>query len=152
MVVRLLVAGITGAVISMIVGWLIWGMLLANYFASTLSPVGKTVIASEPRFLPLTVAQLAFGFFYAFIFVRWAGVRTLTSGLFAGAVIGFFIALTGDLMNDAFMTNIHVGANTPVMLVDIACATVLGACIGAGEGLVLGIMSKSGGSAAEAAA
>ena len=121
MLVRLLVAGITGAVISMIVGWLIWGMLLANYFASTLSPVAKTVIAAEPRFLPLTVAQLAFGFFYAFIFVRWAGVRSLTSGLFAGAVIGFFIALTGDLMNDAFMTNMHVGANTPVMLVDIAC-------------------------------
>jgi hypothetical protein len=152
MVVRLLVAGITGAVISMIVGWLIWGMLLANYFASTLSPVAKTVIAAEPRFLPLTVAQLAFGFFYAFIFVRWAGVRSLTSGLFAGAVIGFFIALTGDLMNDAFMTNMHVGANTPVMLVDIACAIVLGACIGAGEGLVLGIMSKGGGSASEVAA
>jgi len=152
MLVRLLVAGITGAVISMIVGWLIWGMLLANYFASTLSPVAKTVIAAEPRFLPLTVAQLAFGFFYAFIFVRWAGVRSLTSGLFAGAVIGFFIALTGDLMNDAFMTNMHVGANTPVMLVDIACAIVLGACIGAGEGLVLGFMSKGGGNLSEGSA
>jgi hypothetical protein len=152
MVVRLLVAGITGAVISMIVGWLIWGMLLANYFASTLSPAGKAVIATEPRILPLTVAQLAFGFFYAFIFIRWADIRSLTSGLFAGAVIGFFLALTTDLMNDAFLTNIHVGANTPVMLVDIACAVVLGACIGAGEGLVLGLMSKGGTPSAAAAA
>lgn len=142
MLVRLLVAGIVGSIVSMIVGWLIWGMLLANYFASTMTASAKTVISAEPRLVPLIAAQLAFGFFYAFIFVRWAKVQSLASGVFSGAVIGFFLALTMDLMNDAFMVNMHVGANTPVMLVDIACAIVLGACIGAAEGLVLGMMSK----------
>ncbi|MFL6374817.1 MAG: hypothetical protein ACJ73D_09140 [Pyrinomonadaceae bacterium] len=152
MLVRILIAGIVGAVVSMIVGWLLWGMLLANYFASTLSPLGKSVIATNPRFLPLTVAQLAFGFFYAFILVRWAKATNLVSGLFAGAVIGFFLALTGDLMNDAFMVGIHVGANTPPMLVDIAGATVLGACIGGVQGLVLGMMGKGSSAPSEAAA
>jgi len=152
MLVRILVAGIVGAIVSSVVGWLIWGTLLANYFASTLSALGKTVIAGQPRVLPLIAAQFAFGFFYAFIFVRWAKVQSLASGLFAGAVIGFFIALTGDLMNDSFMVGIHIGANTPPMLVDIVCATVLGACIGAAEGLVLGMMSKSGNAPSEPAA
>jgi hypothetical protein len=152
MLVRLFVAGIVGSIVSMLLGWLIWGMLLANYFASTMSELGKTVMSSQPRFLPLTAAQLAFGFFYAFIFVRWAGVRSLTSGLFAGAVIGFFLGLTTDLMNDAFLVGMHVGANTPIMIVDVAAATVLGACIGAAEGLVLGMMSRTGSDAAPAAA
>ena len=142
MLVRLLVAGILGSIVSMIVGWLLWGMLLANYFASTLSETGKTVMSPQPRIVPLIAAQFAFGFFYAFIFVRWAKVRSIASGVFSGAVIGFFLALTMDLMSDASMINMHVGANTPVMLVDIACAIVLGACIGAGEGLVLSLMSK----------
>ena len=152
MLVRLLVAGIVGAVVSMIVGYVIWGILLGSYFASTLSPLGQQVIAQEPRFLPLSVAQLAFGFFYAFIFVRWARIQSLTSGIFAGAVIGFFLALTMDLMNDSFMVGLHVGANTPPMLVDIAAAVVNGALIGAAEGLVLGLMSKGGTVPSEAAA
>jgi hypothetical protein len=152
MLVRLLVAGIVGTVVSSVVGWVIWGMLLANYFASTMSELGKSVISPTPRVIPLIAAQLAFGFFYAFIFVRWANVRSLSSGVFAGAVIGFFLALTMDLMNDAFMVGIHVGANTPPMLVDIACATVLGAIIGGAEGLVLGMMSKGGNAVTQAPA
>ena len=147
MIVRVIVAGIVGAIVSFMLGWIIWGMLLANYFASTLSATGKTVIATEPRFVPLVAAQLAFGFFYAFILEKWAGARSLASGAFAGTVIGCFMAVCIDLMNDAFLVNMHVGANTPVMLVDIAAATVVGACIGAAEGLVLGLMSKGGGTA-----
>jgi hypothetical protein len=149
MLVRVLVAGVVGAIVSFMLGWIIWGMLLANYFASTLSATGKTVISAEPRFIPLIAAQLALGFFYAFILERWAGARTLASGAIAGAIIGFFLALTMDLMNDAFLINMHVGANTPVMLVDIACATFSGLCIGAVQGAILGLMNK--GTAAPAA-
>ncbi|HEY2847143.1 MAG TPA: hypothetical protein VGI80_04945 [Pyrinomonadaceae bacterium] len=151
MLVRLLVAGIVGAVVSMIVGWLLWGMLFANYFASTLSELGHKVTSAEPRFMPLTVAQLAFGFFYAFIFVRWANVRSLTSGIFAGAIIGFFLAVTMDLMNDSFFVGLHVGANIPPMLADIGLAIVNGAFIGGAEGLVLGLMSKASKSSEAAA-
>lgn len=152
MIVRVIAAGVVGAIVSFILGWLIWGMLLANYFASTLSATGKTVIATEPRFIPLVAAQLAYGVFYAVILDRWAGARSLSSGALAGAIVGFFMALTMDLMNDAFLVNMHVGANTPIMLVDIAAATVVGVCIGAAEGLVLGLMSKGGGTTTTEAA
>jgi len=152
MLVRILVAGIVGAIVSFMLGFAIWGVLLANYFSSTLSATGKTVIAAEPRMMPLIVAQLAYGLFYAVILERWAGARSLAKGAVVGAIVGFFLALTMDLMNDAFMVNVHVGANTPVMLVDIACATIVGICIGGAEGLVLGMLSKGGSSTPEAAA
>lgn len=152
MIVRVLVAGIVGAIVSMMLGWLVWGMLLANYFASTLTPAAKAVVSFQPRWIPLVVAQLGFGFFYAFVLDRWVGARSLGAGLFAGAVIGFSMSAIGDLMTDAFTINMHVGPNTPVMLVDIVCATVVGACIGAVEGLVLGLMSRGTGTTAEAVA
>ena len=151
MLVRILVAGIVGTIVSFFLGWVVWGMLLANYMASTLSPTAKTFISEQPRWLPLIVAQLGFGFFYAFVFDRWAGARSLTSGLFAGAIIGFSFAFISNLMNDAFIINLHVGANTPPMIVDIAAGTVVGAVIGAAEGLVLGMMSKGSSPTAAAA-
>jgi len=145
MLIRILVAGIVGAVVSMIMGFLVWGMLLASYMESTMSPAAKAVISSNPRMLPMIAAQLGFGFLFAFVFVRWAGVRSLVSGMFAGAVLGFFYAFITNLMNDAFFVNLHIGSNTPPMIVDIAAGTVVGAVIGAAEGLVLGMMDKGRG-------
>jgi len=152
MLLRVIVAGLVGAVVSMIMGWLVWGTLLASYFASTMTPAAKTFISTEPRLMPLIAAQLGFGLFYAFVFERWANVRTLMGGIVAGAILGFSIGAIMDLMNDAFMINMHIGSNTPVMLVDIACGTFVGAVIGAAEGLVLGMMSKGGSTPTEAAA
>jgi len=151
MLIRILVAGLVGAVVSMVMGFLVWGTLLAGYMESTMSPAAKTFISTTPRMLPMIVAQLGFGFFFAFVFERWAGVRSFVTGMFAGAVLGFFYAFITNLMNDAFLVNLHIGANTPPMIVDIAAGTVVGAVIGAAEGLVLGMMNK-GGRTAEVAA
>src|SRR4051794_27415286 len=142
MVIRILVAGIVGTIVSMTMGWLVWGMLLANFFASTLTATAKTVMTTQPRMLPLIAGNIGFGFFYAFVLERWAGARTLVSGAVAGAVMGFSIACIMDLMNDAFTVGMHIGSNTPPMLVDIIAGTVVGAVIGAAEGLVLGMMNK----------
>lgn len=144
MLIRVLVAGIAGTLVSMAAGFVVWGMLLANYMQSTLSPAAKAVMSPQPRMLPFVAAQLGFGFFYAFVLERWAGARALMSGLYAGAILGFFYALLANLMNDAFFVNMHVGANTPPMIVDIAAGTVVGSIIGAAEALVLGWMSKRG--------
>jgi uncharacterized membrane protein len=116
-----------------------------------MTPAAKTFISTQPKLVPLIAAQLGFGLFYAFVFERWANVRSLTAGAVAGAILGFSIGAIMDLMNDSFMVNMHIGPNTPVMLVDIACGTVVGAVIGAVEGLVLGMMSKGGSAPAEAA-
>jgi len=147
MLIRIVVAGIVGTIVSMTAGFVVWGMLLSNYMQSTLSPAAKTVMAEQPRMLPFIVAQLGFGFFYAFVLDRWAGARSLVSGLYAGAVLGFFYALITNLMNDAFFVNLHIGANTPPMIVDIAAGTVVGAVIGAVEALVLGMLNKGGATA-----
>ena len=152
MVLRVIVAGIVGAIVSFVLGWVIFGMLLANYFASTMTPTAKAVMSAEPRMMPLIAAQLGYGFFFAFVLEKWAGARSIVSGAVAGAIMGFSMSAIYDLMTDAFTVNMHIGANTPVMLVDIAAATFLGLCIGAAEGIVLGMMSKGGGSPAEAAA
>ncbi|HTH51462.1 MAG TPA: hypothetical protein VL501_05995 [Pyrinomonadaceae bacterium] len=149
MMIRIVVAGIVGTIVSMVAGFLVWGMLLSSYMQSTLTPAAKAVLSEQPRMLPFIVAQLGFGFFYAFVLERWAGARSAVSGLFAGAILGFFYALITNLMNDAFFINMHIGANTPPMIVDIAAGTVVGGIIGAAEGLVLGMMSK--GAAATAA-
>jgi ABC-type phosphate/phosphonate transport system permease subunit len=143
MMIRIFVAGIVGTIVSMAAGFVVWGMLLSGYMQSTLSPSAKAVMSEQPRMLPFIAAQLGFGFFFAFVLERWAGARSAVSGLFAGAVLGFFYALISNLMNDAFFVSLHIGSNIPPMLVDIAAGTVVGGIIGAAEGVVLGFMARN---------
>ena len=142
MAVRILAAGIAGAIAMFLLGWIIYGMLLMNYFQSTMTPTAKSVMNAEPNFVPLILAHVVFGLLFAYIFDRWATISTFVGGLIGGATLMLPLSLGWDLQMAAFFKDMHVGSPYVPMIVDVLAATVMGALTGGVVGQVLGMMKK----------
>jgi len=115
---KILVAGIVGAVVAFILGWLIWGMALAGVDMGI--PDGIMRSDEEMQFLPLAIGHLGFGFLLAIVFGRWASISTFSTGAKAGAMIGFLFTFATDLI---LLGTTHL-MNTTGAIIDIVAATV----------------------------
>ena len=128
---RVLLATLAGAVTLFVLGFLVYALLLADFFTNNqMANVEKT----NPNLPLIFVANLAQAFLFTFIFERWAGIKTFATGAKAGALIGLLIALFVDLI---FLATTNLGTPTTT-LVDIVAQTVMGAIAGGVIGLVLG--------------
>ncbi len=143
MAVRIIVAGLVGAVAMFLLGWLVWGILLHSYFDSTMTATAKSVMSSEPNIVPLALAEIVFGLLFAFVLDYWASISTFVTGAMAGAIIWFGLTLGWDLQMSAFFKDMHVGSPYVPMVVDVIAATVVGAISLGVIGQVLGMMKKS---------
>jgi hypothetical protein len=112
-----------------------------------MSPAAKAVMSTEPNFVTLVMAQIAYGVLFAVV-LDWAGSRSVAAGGLAGAVLGFFMAFFMDMQMMSFMKDMYVGSPWTPTAVDVICATVLGAIVGAVVGIVLGMMNKGDSAAA----
>ena len=142
MLTRILAATVAGAVVMFLYGGLVWGWLLRSYFDGTMSATAKSVMNTEPSFVPLIVAQFIFAALFAFIFDRWASIRTFAAGLKGGAILMCALSLGWDIEMTAFFKDMHVGSPYVPIAVDVIVATVMGAIAGGVIGLVLGKMNK----------
>jgi hypothetical protein len=134
--IRVLVATLAGGITMFLLGWLIFGILLMDFFkANMINHPG--LMKDPPNFLGLIIFNLAFAWLFAFIFDYWANIRTFIGGLKGGALIMLPLTIGINFQYLAFM-NIHTGY-TPV-IVDIIAATILGAIAGGVIGFVLGKM------------
>lgn len=132
--IRVLVATLVGGITMFLLGWLIFGILLMDYFkANTIQYSG--LIKEVPNFVGLIIFNLAFAWLFAFIFDYWAGIRTFVAGLKGGALIMLPITIGINFQYLAFM-NLHKGY-TPI-IVDIIAATLFGAIAGGVIAFVLG--------------
>lgn len=93
---KLLIAGIGGGVAFFLLGWLLYGMLLMGFFekntlVNAMRPEGEMV------WWALILGNLVMGIFLAYVFMRWAGIKTLMGGLIGGATIGAFLGVSMNL-------------------------------------------------------
>src|SRR5687768_4314136 len=133
--IRTLVATLAGAVVLFFGGWLIFGLLLANYMKANTVQYAGLMKEPMPDMIPLALANLALAWLFAFVFDYWAGIRTFVTGLKGGALITLPIMLWIDLQFMAFM---NLYTSIVPLIIDIIAATVLGAIAGGVVGLVLG--------------
>jgi hypothetical protein len=120
-------AGLAGGIADFLLGWLVYGILLYNYFG------GHT-----PNMTFITLGCLAFGFFISYVLVSCANVTTFAGGLKVGAVFGLLYALTMDLFELAG----KVSPDFEKYAVDVAVTIVLTAIIGGVVAAVNGALSK----------
>lgn len=139
MLVRILAATVVGGIAFFFIGWLIYGVLLAQYMKDSTISYPGLMKEPMPDMVPLILANLVIAGLFAFVFEYWATIRTFVGGMKGGAIMMFLIALYIDLNYMAFM-NIMKGF-TP-LIVDVLAATVIGAIVGGLIGLVLGKMDK----------
>ena len=139
MLIRVVAATIAGGIVFMVLGFLIYGMALAETMKSwTVQYPG--MMKDPPNFIALTLSNLAWAFLLAVIYERWASIRTFQAGAIAGGVIMFIAAAAIDLQFKAFM--VLIIGYAPV-IVDVLVVGIMGAITGGVVGMVLGMMNKN---------
>ena len=132
---KMLVAGLIGGAVALLLGFLLYGTLLADFFAKNSGSASGVMRAdSELLWIPMIIGHLSWGLLFAVVFGRWASISTLNTGLKAGAVLGLLIGTTFSMINLG-TTNI---SNTTAAIADIAVMTVISAIIGGVVGWYLG--------------
>lgn len=121
-----IVGGIIGGIVDYLLGWLFYGIVFNENFG------GK----QPENMMFIALGSLTFGMFVSYIFVRWAHISTLATGLQAGAVIALFSAL----LNIFFGNAMEVNPNYQLLSLDLGIMLVMGACVGAVVAMVNGKM------------
>ena len=139
MITRVIVAALVGSVVMFALGFLIYGLLLAEYMKTAMGQ-NASMMKDPPNFVLLFVSNLAFAWLLAFVFERWAGIKTFVSGLIGAALIVLPMMIGYDL--NFYATTNMMQSVTP-MLVDVLATTVLASIVGGVIGLVLGKLGKT---------
>ena len=130
---RFILATLAGFAVLFVAGYLIWGLLFADFFATNMG--SATGVAKDPPdFLWLAVGQLVFAAFLTVVVGSWAGASTASAGFKAGAIVGILIGLGWDLTLYA-TTNIF---NLTAALVDPVLVAIQVSIASAVIGMVLG--------------
>ena len=132
---KLFISATAGFVVYFLLGWLVYGILLVDFYAKHyIGPEGVTLSDEEMRLWAMGTGNYLFALLLAYIYLRWANISTFMEGAKAGALIGGFIAGSINLMlyamnnmNDLFIT-----------LVDIPVAAAVSSLVGGAIGWVLG--------------
>jgi hypothetical protein len=131
---KLFAGGITGGIVYFILGYLVYGKLLMDYF--TQHHGMTTGFMRNPLAMPLIiyllVGNLLGGLLLTYIFLK-ANVASFGSGLVTGGIIGFLVVGSGDCINYATTTLMSEHG----MLADIVAGTIMSAITGAIIGMVL---------------
>jgi len=137
---KLIIATIAGSILQFLLGWLIYGLLLANFMSCNTNHFdGLMKDMNTGSFMILIfISGLVMSFLIAYIFQRWAKFETFNKGIIGGMVLGFFLALSYDLYFFASMNLMSFQA----MVVDIITNTVVMGIIGGVIGWILGFKSK----------
>jgi hypothetical protein len=138
---KLILATIAGSVVQFLLGWLIYGLLLANFMNSqTTHYEGLMKDMSTGSFIVLIfISGLVMSFLIAFIFQRWAKFEKFLMGLTGGMLLGFFMALSYNLSSLAMENLLSISA----MIVDVIVSSVVMGIVGAVIAWILGFKSKT---------
>lgn len=139
MLARLLAASVAGGVTFFVLGLVIYGLILEERVMRPNMNAFPGLMNEEPVWLPLILANVVSALLLAFIFEKWASIRTFVGGMKGGAIVLFLISLNFQLMFLAFM---NLSKNYIPNVADVIGSTVMGAISGGVIGQVLGMMNK----------
>lgn len=87
-------ATFAGGIVYFFLGFIVYAIALEGFYsahAGIAENVAKT--PQGMQFWPLVLGDLAHAALLAYIFLKWAGIKTFGGGFSAGATIGFFVSL-----------------------------------------------------------
>lgn len=141
MLARVLAATVAGGITFFILGFIIYGLILdPMVMKPNTSAEAAKLMKDPPVWAFLILGNFVAAFLLAYIFDKWATIRTFAGGVTGGAVIYFIIALYFQLMFAAFM---NISTSYVPAVVDVIGTTILGGLAGGVVGMVLGMMNKN---------
>jgi len=137
---KFIIGGIIGGVANFLLGWLVWGILLMNFFNDHTSEVGKAVMRGDNNQIwwALIAGNLFWGFVLSYVLNK-SGANSPGSGAKTGAVLSLLIAASINCFIYAFQ---NIG-DTTSMAVDIVANLVVGGIVGGVIGWYLGMGKKA---------
>ena len=140
MIVRMLAAAVVGGIVMFGLGFLIYGLLLADFMKAGMTPEAAKLMKEPPNYVLLFVSNVLLAWVLAFIFERWASIKTFSAGAIGGALVVLPIVLGIDLQ---FAATMNMFNGFMPIIVDAIAATVMSAITGGVIGIVLGKMSPA---------
>ena len=132
---KTIIAAVVGAVASFLLGWLIWGIVLMNYFQQNIVQYpGLMLGETEFKIWAIFISNLAGCFMLAWVLNRM-NARSFGSGATAGAIIYTLYSISMAMM---FYSMMNWYSNSTVMIVEILVNTFFGVVIGGIIGMMLG--------------
>lgn len=134
---RTLIAALGGAVVNFFLGWLVYGLLLMDYYeANTVQYEG--LMNEMPNLFMIFLGGLSMALLYTIIYQVWAGIKTFLGGLKAGIIIGFLFSLSINLYWQASMNLM----TNQVAILDVFIGAAMLGLMGGVIGWILGIGKK----------
>lgn len=140
MLTRVLVAAVVGGIAFFILGAVIYGLVLDPMVMKPNMVNYPGLMNETPVWVPLVLGNIVSALLLAYIFDRWANIRTFAGGLQGGAIVWFLMSLAFQLMFLAFM---NLSKNYVPAIADVIGSTVMGAIGGGVIAQVLGMMNKT---------
>ena len=124
---KIFTAGLVGAIAAFLLGFIIYGNLLMDFFTQNSgSATGIMRGDDEMQWIPMILGHVTWGMLFAIIYGRWANISTFASGAKAGALLGFLIGASFDLIT---LGSTHIN-NVTATIVDIVVMVVVSAIVG----------------------
>ena len=134
---KTLLGALIAGIVSFLLGWVIFGILLMDFYNSNMVQYSG-LMKNPPEIWIIAVANLVYGLLLAWIFSA-ANVNTVSKGFSAGLIIGFLMTLGFDLMLYAQM-NLYTAK---LVAIDVILSAVFVGVIGAVLGWWFGRPVKS---------
>ncbi|MFZ1705447.1 MAG: hypothetical protein WAT79_13955 [Saprospiraceae bacterium] len=126
---KILVSGIIIGVVSFFLGWLIWGILLADLLQNdAMTAISRS--ESDMIMWAMVVSNLLWGILLAYIYVEWAKITTWQSGAYAGAILGLLISASYDTGLYSMTTLYTLQDIVKDVVVNTIYSAILGAILG----------------------
>lgn len=114
-----------GGVVYFLLGWIVYGMLLAGYLASNFNNC-----ANRPQedmvWWAIIVSNLIYALFLT-LFLKWSGTSTIVGGMKTGALFGLLFSSAFDLSMYSMTTTFN---DLTGLIVDVVVATAVAAVVG----------------------
>jgi hypothetical protein len=136
--VKAYLAAIAGAVFSFLGGWVIFGMLLMDFYMANTTSYDGLMKSPMPDLIFIFLSGLSASFLLTIIFTKWANVSTFQGGFTNGAIIYFFVVASFNLSMYGFYNLFNI----TLVFVDTIAQTVFGGLIGGIIGFILGTGKK----------
>ena len=134
---KILLAALAGGITYFFLGWLIYGILLADYMAAHGNQCAMRPM-EEFVWWAMIVSNLVGSLFLAII-ISWSNNASLAGGLKVGALVGILLGISIDL---SFYSMSTMFTDMGAVVADVSAYTVMSAIGGAVIGLILGMGKK----------
>ncbi len=129
---KTLIGGLAGGVAFFLLGWLIYGILLVDYYAANTNQCAMRPM-TEMIYWAMGISNLALGLLLAMIF-GWSNTSGMMAGAKVAAIIGLFMAIS---LNFNFYSMSTMYASLTPIFVDILVSAVYFAL---GGGIIAWVM------------